>query len=102
MRKTLPIDLAWVSCIMLGQDQRSGWTNKNNGQMYGAHRLRATYYDRGYMSAQADVKRSREEDVFAVNAGPVFHFKEVKIVGLPEDLILGCLHSSPGIPNAAK
>jgi hypothetical protein len=59
-------------------------------------------YERGYMSGQLDAQRSGEEDVFVVNAGPVFLFKGVKIVGLPEDLMLSCLHPSPEIPNAAK
>jgi outer membrane protein assembly factor BamA len=95
MRKALPIALVCVSCIVLGQDQRSGWTDKNNGQMYAAYMLRTTYYERGYMSAQVDVKRSGEEDVFVVNPGPVFHFKDVKIVGLPEDLAQQVMKYAP-------
>jgi outer membrane protein assembly factor BamA len=80
---------------VLGQDQRSGWTDKNNGQMYATYMLRTTYYERGYMSAQVDVKRSGEEDVFVVNPGPVFHFKDVKIVGLPENLVQQVMKDAP-------
>jgi outer membrane protein assembly factor BamA len=95
MRKALPIALVCVSCIVLAQDQRPGWTDKNNGQMYAAYMLRTTYYERGYMSAQVDVKRSGEEDVFVVNPGPVFHFKDVKIVGLPENLVQQVTKDAP-------
>ena len=95
MRKALPIALVFVSCILVAQDQRSGWTDKNNGQMYAAYMLRTTYYERGYMSAQIDVKRSGEEDVFVVNPGPVFHFKYVKIVGLPENLVQQVMKDAP-------
>jgi outer membrane protein assembly factor BamA len=63
--------------------------------MYAAYMLRTTYYERGYMSAQVDVKRSGEEDVFVVNSGPVFHFKDVKIVGLPEDLAQQVMKYAP-------
>ena len=95
MRKALPIALVCVSCIVLGQDQRSGWTDKNNDQMYAAYMLRTTYYERGYMSAQVDVRRSGEEAVFVVNPGPAFHFKDVKIVGLPENLAQQVMKDAP-------
>jgi len=97
MRKALSIALVCVSCIALGQDQRSGWTDKNNGQMYAAYMLRTTYYERGYMSAEVDVKRSGEEDVFVVNPGPVFHLKDVKIVGLPENLAQQIMTGAPTV-----
>jgi outer membrane protein assembly factor BamA len=86
MRQALPIALVCFSCIVLGQDRRSGLTDKNNGQMYAAYMLRTTYYERGYMSAHVTVKRGGEQDVFVVNPGPVFHFKDFKVVGLPESL----------------
>lgn len=95
MRKVLPIALVCVSCIVLGQDQRSRWTDKNNGQMYAAYMLRTTYYERGYMSAHVNVKQSGEEDIFVVNPGPVFRFKEVKIVGLPENLTQQVMNDAP-------
>lgn len=95
MRKALPIGLVCVSCIVLGQDQRSGWTDKNNGQMYAAYMLRTTYYERGYMSAHVNVKRGGEEDVFVVNPGPVFHFKDVKVVGLPKNLAQQVMRDAP-------
>jgi len=95
MRRVFLIALVCVSCIVLGQDQRSGWTDKNNGQMYAAYMLRTTYYERGYMSAEVDVKRSGEEDVFVVNPGPVFHLKDVKIVGLPENLAQQIMQDAP-------
>jgi len=63
--------------------------------MYATYMLRTTYYERGYMSAQVDVKRSGEEDVFVVNPGPVFHFKDVKIVGLPENLVQQVMKDAP-------
>ena len=40
-------------------------------------------------------KRSEEEDIFVVNPGPVFHFKEIKIVGLPELLAQQALKDAP-------
>ena len=95
MREALSTALVCISCIVLGQDQRSVWTDKNNGQMYAAHMLKTTYWERGYMSAQVDVKRSREEDVFVVNPGPVFHFKDVKIVGVPENLAQQIMKDAP-------
>jgi outer membrane protein assembly factor BamA len=95
MRKALPIALVFVSCIVLGQDRRSGWTDKNNDQMYAAYMLRTRYNERGYMSARVNIKRSGQEDVFVVNPGPVFHFKEVKIVGLPENLAQQIMKDAP-------
>ena len=95
MRKALSIALVCVSCIVLGQDQRSGWTDKNNWQMYAAYILRGTYGERGYLSAKVDVKRRGEEDVFVVKPGPVFKFKEVKIVGLPENLVQQIMKDAP-------
>ena len=38
---------------------------------------------------------SGEEDVFVVNPGPVFHFKDIKIVGLPEPLAQQVLKDAP-------
>jgi outer membrane protein assembly factor BamA len=95
VRKALPIALVCVSCIVLGQDRRSGWTDKNNGQKYAAYMLQTTYYERGYMAAHVDIKRSGQEDVFVVNPGPVFHFKDVKIVGLPENLTQQVMKDAP-------
>jgi outer membrane protein assembly factor BamA len=95
MRKALPIALVCVSCIVLGQNQRSGWTDKNNRQMYAAYMLRTTYYERGYMSADVNVERSGGQDVFVVNPGPVFHFKDVKIVGLPENIAQQVMKDAP-------
>jgi hypothetical protein len=46
------------------------------------------------MSAH-NVKRSEEEDIFVVNPGPVFHFKDVKIVGLPENLTRQVMNGAP-------
>ena len=94
MRKVLPIALVCVSCILMGQD-RTAWTDKNNGPMYAKYMLQTTYYERGYMSAQVSVKQSGEEDVFVVNPGPVFHFKDVKIVGLPEGLVQQAMKDAP-------
>jgi len=86
MQKGLSIALVCLSCMVFGQDRHSGWTDKNNGQNYAAYMLQMTYNERGYMSAFVNVKQSGEEDIFVVNPGPVFHFKDVKIVGLPENL----------------
>jgi hypothetical protein len=47
------------------------------------------------MSAQVDVKPSGEEDVFVVNPGPVFHFKDVKIIGLSENLVRQVMKDAP-------
>jgi hypothetical protein len=94
MRRALPIALVCVSCIVIGQDRRSGWTDKNNGQKYAAYMLQTTYYERGYMSAHVDIKRSGQEDVFVVNPGPVFHL-DVKIVGLPENLAQQVMKDAP-------
>lgn len=95
MRKALPITLVCVSCIVLGQDRRSGWTDKNNGQQYAAYMLQVTYNERGYMSAHVNVSRSGQEDVFVVNSGPVFHFKDVKSVGLSENLAQQVMKDAP-------
>ncbi len=95
MWKALLITLVCVSCIVLGQDRRSGWTDKNNGQEYAAYMLQTTYYERGYMSAHVSIKRSGQEDVFVVNPGPVFHFKDVKIVGLSENLAQQVMKDAP-------
>jgi hypothetical protein len=104
MRKTLPLALVCVSCIMLGQDQRIRLDGqKQRSNVCSLHVANDVLrYERGCMSGQVDAKRSGKEDVFVVNAGPVFPFKDVKIVGLPEDLILSGLHPSPEIPNAAR
>ena len=95
MRKALPIALVFLSCMVLGQGRDSGWTDKNNGQHYAAYMLQTTYYERGYMSAHVNVKQSGEEDIFVVNPGPVFHIKDVKIVGLPENLTRQVIHDAP-------
>ena len=98
MRNALPIALLFVSILCaVSQDQRSAWTDKNNGQEYAAYMLQMTYHERGYMSAQVNHKRSEEEDIFVVNPGPVFHFKEIKIVGLPELLAQQALKDAPKI-----
>jgi hypothetical protein len=47
------------------------------------------------MSAHVDVKRSGKEDVFVVNPGPVFHFKNVEIFGLPENLTRQVMSDGP-------
>jgi outer membrane protein assembly factor BamA len=94
MRKALSIALLCVSCIV-AQDQRSGWTDKNNSPMYAAYMLQTTYYERGYMSAKVDVKQSGDDDVFVVHPGPVFHFKDIKIVGLPEYLAQQVMQDAP-------
>ena len=95
MRKALPIALVFVSCIVFGQDRRSGWTDKNNGQEYAAYMLQTTYYERGYMSAHVNIRRSGQDDVFVVNPGPLFHFKDVKIVGLPQNLVQEVMKDAP-------
>jgi hypothetical protein len=89
---------------MLGQDQRIRLDGqKQRSNVCSLHVANDVLrYERGCMSGQVDAKRSGKEDVFVVNAGPVFPFKDVKIVGLPEDLILSGLHPSPEIPNAAR
>jgi outer membrane protein assembly factor BamA len=63
--------------------------------MYAAYMLREAYYERGYMSAEVEVKRSGGQDVFVVNSGPVFHFKDVKIIGLPEKLAQQIIKDAP-------
>jgi len=95
MRKALPIALVCVSCIVFGQDRSSGWTDKNNGQEYAAYILQTTYYERGYMSATVNIRRSGQGDAFVVNPGPVFHFRDVKIVGLPENLMQQVMQDAP-------
>lgn len=95
MRKALRLVFFCLSCMVLGQDRHSGWTDKTNGQNYAAYMLQTTYYERGYMSAHVNVKPRREEDIFVVNPGPVFHFKNVKIVGLPEDLTRQVMNDAP-------
>jgi outer membrane protein assembly factor BamA len=95
MRKALPIVLVCLSCMVHGQDRHSGWTDKNNGQNYAAYMLQTTYFERGYMSAHVNVKQSGEEDIFVVHPGPVFHFKDVKIVGLPENLTRQVMNDAP-------
>lgn len=98
MRHVLPIALLFVSILCaVAQDRHAGWTDKNNGQEYAAYMLQLTYHERGYMSAQVNRKRSGEEDIFIVNPGPVFHFKEIKIVGLPEILAQQALKDAPKI-----
>jgi hypothetical protein len=77
------------------QDRHSGWTDKNNGQEYAAYTLRTTCYEPGDMSAHVNFKRSGEEDVFVVSPGPVFHFKDVKMVGLPENLARQMMNDAP-------
>jgi outer membrane protein assembly factor BamA len=96
MRNALPIALLFVSALQaVAQDQRSSWTDKNNGQEYAAYMLQTTYYERGYMSAQVNHKRSGEADVFVVNPGPVFRFKGIKVVGLSEKLAQQVLKDAP-------
>ena len=95
MRKAIPIALVFVACVVLGQDQRSGWTDKNNGQNYAAYMLKTTYYERGYMSADVKIRQSVEGDIFVVNPGPVFHFQNVNVIGLPEALVRQFMKDAP-------
>jgi outer membrane protein assembly factor BamA len=95
MRKALPIALACLSCIALGQEKRSAMTDKNYGQQYAAYMLKSTYYERGYMAASVDIRQSGKGDVYVVSPGPVFHFKEIKVVRLPDNLVLQVMKDAP-------
>ena len=95
MRKTLPIAVACLSCIALCQEKRPAMTDKNNGQQYAAYILKSTYYERGYMAANVDIRQNGKGDVYVVNPGPVFHFKEIKVVRLPDNLVLQVMNDAP-------
>jgi outer membrane protein assembly factor BamA len=81
--------------MVLGQDRGSRWTDKNNGESYAAYMLQTSYYERGYMSAHVNIKRSAQEDVFVVHPGPLFHFRDVQIVGLSETLTQQAMKDAP-------
>src|SRR5215471_8034004 len=86
MRRDLPIALAFLSCIAIAQERRSVWTDKNNAQAYAAYMLQSAYYERGYLAAYVDFKPNATGDVYVVNRGALFHFKEVRVLGMPENL----------------
>ena len=95
MRNALPIALACLSCFALGQEKRSAMTDTNYGQQYAAYMLQSTYYECGYMAANVDVRQSEKGDVYIVNPGPVFHFKEIKVVGLSDNLVPQVMNDAP-------
>jgi len=69
--------------------------DKNYGQQYAAYILKSTYYERGYLAAIVDIRPSGKGDIYVVNPGPVFHFKEIKVVGLPANLVLQVINDAP-------
>lgn len=97
MRKILLFALLAVCCGgALAQDSvGSGWTDKNNSEMYAAYILRIAYYERGYMAANVTVSRSGTQDVFSVEPGPIYHFKNVSVVGLPENYVGSVMQDAP-------
>jgi outer membrane protein assembly factor BamA len=87
------LSISVYSRAQQGYEQR--WTDKNNAEEYAAYVIQIAYNERGYISAKVEVKQSAEEDVFVVNPGPVFHFKDIRVVGLPENVARQMMNSAP-------
>ncbi len=97
MRKVLPFALMLVCGVpLIGQSVvPANWSNKNNTQMSAAYMLKLAYYERGYMGAHVIATRTEGRDVYRVNAGPVYHFKDVKVAGLVGDDLNTAMENAP-------
>jgi len=95
-RITLVVFTLCVSCSLSAQvSSEQRWTDKNDAEQYAAYMIQIAYNELGYMSAKVDVKRNAEEEVFIVNPGPVFHFKDIRIVGLPGNFAGKMMNNAP-------
>ena len=70
-------------------------TDKNYQERYAAYVLQRSYHEFGYMAARVDLKKTGESDVFVVDRGPLYHFKEIVISGLPESDVKTALQDAP-------
>ncbi len=97
MRKVFPFALMLVCCVPLIAQHivPASWSDKNNTQMSAAHMLKLAYYERGYMDAHVLVTRTKARDVYRVNSGPVYHFKDVKVAGLVGDNLNTAMENAP-------
>jgi outer membrane protein assembly factor BamA len=65
-----------------GTAAASGWTDKNNTEQYAAYMIRLAYSEQGYFGVRVDIKPAGTKRVFAVEPGPVYHVREIKVSGL--------------------
>ena len=97
MRRVLPFALMLVCCVPLIAQHvvPANWSDKNTTQMSAAYMLKLAYYERGYMGAHVIATRTEGRDVYRVNSGPVYHFKEVEVTGLLGDDLKTAMENAP-------
>jgi outer membrane protein assembly factor BamA len=83
------------SSLLAQETATSGWTDKNNAEMYAAYMMRVAYYELGYMGTRVNVEQQGAKKVFVVDRGPVYHLKAIAISGLLESDISTVIQDAP-------